>query len=76
MDGDAEGESQCSGGGDLRAPGQVACVHDADGHAFRDVVEGDGQQEHGGALQMGFRAFCLLAVSVEMGDDVIQQEQE
>ena len=33
--------------------GQVAGVDDADGHAFRDVVECDGQEQHGGALQAG-----------------------
>ena len=36
-------ERECTGSSDLCISGQVACVHDADGHAFRDVVECDGQ---------------------------------
>ena len=76
LDGDAQGESQCAGGSDLCISGQVACVHDADGHAFRDVVECDGQQQHGRALQMDFWPFRLFAVSMEMRDDVIQQKQK
>ena len=41
---------------------------DGDSNPLRDVVEGDGQHQHGGPLQPGMGAFRLIAVLMQVGD--------
>ncbi len=50
LDGDAKGQGKGAGGGEGFASGYPACQDDSDCHALRDVVEGDGEYEHGGPL--------------------------
>ena len=45
-------------------------------HALRDVVQRNGQHHHGGALQLAVGALSLLAVPVQVRDDMIQQQQK
>ena len=39
-------------------------------------MQGDGQHHHGGALQLAVGALSLLAVPVQVWDDMIQQQQK
>ena len=54
------------------APAAVICAV----HALRDVVQRNGQHHHGGALQLAVGALSLLAVPVQVRDDMIQQQQK
>ena len=76
LDGDAQGQRQGSRRRDLGAAGEVSGIHHPHGHALRDIVEGDGQHHHGGPLQLAFGPLHLTAFGVEVGDDVVQGQQE
>ena len=45
-------------------------------HPLRDVVQGDGQYDHGGAAQMGGQPFRIAAADVEMGGEPVQDHEE
>ena len=44
--------------------------------AVRNVVEGDGQYQHGGPFQPSMGSFRLRAVLVQMGNRPVQNQQE
>ncbi len=73
---DAQGQCHGPGGGDLGAAGQVSGVDHAHGHPLGDVVQGDGQHHHGGALEPAGRALGLAAVLVDVWDRMVQQQQK
>ena len=76
LDGDAKGKRQRPGSGDLGAAGEKAGVYDAHGHAFGDVMKGHRQHHHGGVLELASGAFHLPAFLVQMGDHMVQDQQE
>ena len=76
LDGNAKGKCQRPGGGDLSRSGKVSSVDHAHCHTLRDVVQRHRQNHHGGALELAFGAFGLQAVLVQMGDEMIQQQQK
>ena len=44
--------------------------------ALRDIVEGDGQHQHGGPFQPHIGPFRPAAALVQMGDHPVQRQQE
>ena len=76
LDGAAQGQDQRGCHRDLAFSRQETRVDHPHRHPLWDVVEGDGQHHHGGALQPGAGSLCLLAPLVEVGDQVIQTQQE
>ena len=76
LNGDAQRQDKGTHYSDLASSGQKARIDHPHRHPLWDVVEGDGQHHHGGALQPGAGSLCLLAPLVEVGDQVIQTQQE
>ena len=59
-----------------RARASESRQHDAHRHALGDIVERHGQHHHRRAGKPAPRALGLAGISVQMRDDMIQQEQE
>ena len=57
-------------------PGHPARQHHAYRHPLRDVVEGDGQHQHGGPPQAGAGPLRLIAALMQVGDRPVQRQQE
>ena len=76
LNSDAKGQGKGSGGGDGSFAAHQSRQNYTHGHAFGKIVQGDGEDHHGGALQGALRAFTLFAVHMEMGDDTVQHHQE
>jgi hypothetical protein len=74
---DSQGQGHGSGGTNPRLPGQETGIDDADSHAFGNVVQSHGQDEHRRPLQVAVRSFGFLAVHMQMRHQPVQgQEQE
>ena len=56
--------------------GCPAGQYDSYGHAFRDIVEGDGEHQHGVSFELGAGAFGFGAVLVQVGDGAVQEEEK
>ena len=76
LNGDAQGQRQRTGGGDLGAAGEVSGIHHTHGHALRNVVERDGEYHHGRPLKLTFGAFGLAAFYMQVGNNVVKREQK
>ena len=51
-------------------------VDDPYGHSLRDIVKRHSQHHHGRLFELIFRPLCLVAFSMEVGNQVIQSQQE
>ena len=76
LNGDADGERQRSARGDKGTAGEIARIDDADGHAFGNIVDGDGEDEHRGAGERRRHAFGLVRVLVEMGHGHVEEKEK
>ena len=76
LDGYAESQGQSPTGGYFCSVGQKTSIHHADSHALRNVVKGNGKNHHGGFCQMAFRPLRLTGISVQMRNDMVQQQKE
>ena len=76
LNGDAQRQCQRARRRDLRLTGEITRIDHADGHAFRNVVQRDGEHHHGCACQLALRAFGLAAVLMQMRNDMVEQQQK
>ena len=75
-----DGDSDCKGKGTAEGH-HLTAAHPSgaghtDSHSLRYVVEGDGKDQLCGPLQFASGAFILLTVIVEMGNDVVKQQEK
>ena len=76
LDRDAERQRERRAEREVRAAREPARQHDADRHALRDVVQRHREHELEVLRERALRALGLLAVQVEVRDDVVEQQQE
>ena len=55
---------------------QISCKYHTYCHSLRNIVQSHCQYKHSCPLQLTLRSFCLLAVSMQMRNHMIQHQQE
>ena len=81
LDGDTDRQRECRGERDAHVAAGPAGQDDTDGHAFGEVVERDGEDQHDGLREAAFfdavpHVLGVREVRVQVGDDLVEEQQE
>ena len=76
LQGYASGEREGGSGGDDGFSGERPGKHHADGHALRQVVQRDGQHQHGRAGKRAFQPLRLIAAGMQVREQTVQRQQK
>ena len=76
LDGDAQGDRDGAGQGDVRGTAVSAGEDHANRHSLGEVVDGDGEGEHGGLGEMGTHALGLVGADVQVGRQFVDEQEE
>ena len=76
LNGDAKGQDKRACRRDLCIPREESCVHHANRHSLRNIMQGHRQHHHGAAAQPAFRSLRLIASHMKVRNQMVKQKQK